>query len=253
MTAASTARRLPGRFAAMVAYAVRVCVPARRRAVLAVPGVVAVLFGLLTRAIEDEPVAEVFAAVTSGGLFGLVLPLACLVVGDGVLGADVRAGTFALTWLSPAPFSTIAVARWLGGWLVALAALVPAMALAALVAGVPDAVVPLLVAIVPATAAYIGLFVFIGAATRRAALWSLGVVLLGERLLGTALAGIAQISPYWLARNVYADVGPDAGDFVRGGMPGGAGAVARLALLTAVTVALASWRVRHLRLSGKED
>ena len=37
------------------------------------------------------------------GLFGLVLPLTCLVIGDAVLGADLRAGTFAFTWLSPAP------------------------------------------------------------------------------------------------------------------------------------------------------
>ena len=50
------------------------------------------------------------------GLFGLVVPLTCLVIGDAVLGADLRAGTFAFTWLSPVRFHTIAIARWLGGW-----------------------------------------------------------------------------------------------------------------------------------------
>ena len=63
-----------------------------------------------------------------------------------------------------------------------------------------------------AAGAYIALFVLIGAAVQRAALWSLAIVLLGERLLGDALAGIAQLSPQWLARTAYAGLGPDADD-----------------------------------------
>ena len=39
-------------------------------------------------------------------------------------------------------------------------------------------------------------------------MWSLAVVFLVERLLGTALSGIAQLSPMWLGRAVYADFGP---------------------------------------------
>jgi hypothetical protein len=131
--------------------------------------------------------------------------------------------------------------------------LVPAHVLAALVAGVPEAIGPLVLATVVGAAAYIGLFVFIGATVRRAALWSLGIVLLGERLLGEALSGIAQLSPQWEARQVYAVLGPGAEDeLLRDGLPSGWGAVVRLTVLTVLWVVLATWRVRKLKLA-KED
>ena len=226
----------------------------RRWFILALPAVAAILFGLLARAIDLPTPEERLAVIAGEALFALVMPLACLVVGDAVLGAEVRSGTFSLTWLSPVPFVQIVVARWLAGWALACAVLLPAHAAAALVAGVPEAVGPLLLATAAGAAAYIGLFVFIGATVRRAALWSLGIVLLGERLLGAALSGIAQLSPQWEARQVYAVLGPGAEDeLLREGIPSGWGAVVRLAVITVVTVALATWRVRKLKLTGKED
>lgn len=250
--AATAGRPLPGPFVAAVTYAVRVCVPPRRWALLVLPVVVAGLFGLLARAVEDPTAGERLATVGEG-LFGLVLPFACLVVGDAVLGAEVRSGTFALTWLSPAPFATIVAARWLAGWAVASAALTPAMALAAVVAGVPGAVAPLVGATVAAAGAYVAVFVLIGVVFQRAALWSLAFVLLLERLLGAALDGLAQLSPQWLARTAYGELGPDAEDLLRGGVPEGTAALVRLAIIAAVALALAQWRVRHLRLAGAAD
>jgi hypothetical protein len=121
------------------------------------------------------------------------------------------------------------------------------MALSALIAGVPEAVVPIALATVAGTAAYLALFVLLGVAFRRAVWWSLAVVLLGERLLGSVLPGIAQFSPQWLATMVYAGLGPVAGELEREGMPAGGAAVGRLALLTVVFVLLAVWRMRRLR------
>jgi hypothetical protein len=176
-----------------------------------------------------------------------------LVVGDAVLGAEVRAGTFGLTWLSPVRFSTIVLARWSAGWLVAAGALAPALALSAAIAGVPEAVAPIVLAAVAGSAAYLALFVFIGATFRRAAWWSLAIVLLGERLLGAVLAGIAQLSPQWLATMVYAGLAPEGGTLERSGMPVGGSAVARLALLTVVFVGLAVWRIRRLRIASSVE
>ena len=252
MTAPAAERALPGPFAAAFVYALRVCVPPKRAALLALPCVGAVLFGLLARAIDEPTAAYRFSAV-AGALFGLILPLACLVVGDAVLGAEVRAGTFGLTWLSPVRFPTIVLARWSAGWLIAAGALVPAMALSALIAGVPEAVGPIALATVAGTAAYLALFVLIGAAFKRAAWWSLAIVLLGERLLGGVLPGIAQFSPQWLATMVYAGLGPSTGELERAGMPTGVAAVGRLALLTVVFVLLAVWRIRRLRLAGSVE
>jgi hypothetical protein len=230
-------------------YALRICVPPKRAALLALPCAGALLFGLLARTIDEPTPAARFTTI-SGALFGLILPLACLVVGDAVLGAEVRAETFGLTWLSPVRFSTIVLARWSAGWLVAAGALVPALALSAAIAGVPGAVVPIALAAVAGTAAYLALFVFIGATFRRAAWWSLGFVLLGERLLGGVLTGIAQLSPQWLTTMVYAGLGPRAHELERAGMPTGGAAVGRLVLLTVVFVLLAVRRIRRLRLAG---
>jgi hypothetical protein len=252
VSASTTQRALPGPFVALLVYAVRICVPPKRAALLALPCAGALLFGLLAHAIDDPTAAGRFNTV-SGALFGLILPLACLVVGDAVLGAEVRAGTFGLTWLSPVPFSRIVVARWTAGWLVAAGALTPAMALSAAIAGVPDAVGPMALATIAGTAAYLALFVFIGAATRRAAWWSLGIVLLGERLLGAVLTGIAQLSPQWLATMVYAGLAPGGDTLEREGMPTGGEAVVRLAILTVVFVLLAVWRIRRLRPTGNVE
>jgi hypothetical protein len=249
VTVSATERTLPGPFVAAFAYALRVCVPPKRAALLALPCVGALLFGLLARTIDDPTPVGRFNTV-SGALFGLILPLACLVVGDAVLGAEVRAGTFGLTWLSPVRFSTIVVARWSAGWVIAAGVLTPAMVLSAAIAGVPDVVGPIAVATIAGTAAYLALFVLLGAAFRRAVWWSLAIVLLGERLLGSVLPGIAQFSPQWLATMVYAGLAPGADVLEREGMPTGGAAVGRLALLTVVFVLLAVNRLRRLRLSG---
>lgn len=249
MSAPAIERALPRPFAAAFVYALRVCVPPKRAVLLALPCAGALLFGFLARTV-DEPTSAARFNTIGGALFGLILPLVCLVVGDAVLGAEVRAGTFGLTWLSPVRFSTIVLARWSAGWLVAAGALVPALALSAVIAGVPEAVAPIALATVAGTAAYLALFVFIGATFRRAAWWSLAIVLLGERLLGGVLTGIAQLSPQWLATMVYAGLGPNADGLERAGMPIGGAAVGRLALLTVVFVLLAVRQIRRLRLTG---
>lgn len=249
-------RSLPSPFAAIVGYTLRSCLPARRRWILVVTCLGALAFGLLTPLIDAEAgvtTDEAFAIVAEQGLFGLILPLTCLVIGDAVMGADIRAGTFPLTWLSPVPLPLIAVGRWLGGWIVALLTTVPALTLAVLVAGVPDAgeaAAAMALAAATGSAAYIGLFVMIGAVVRRSAVWSLAVVFMGERLLGTSLSGIAQLSPLWEAQQVYAGLGPGGDELVRDGTPQGWAGVVRLALILVVTLAVASRRLRRLTPTG---
>jgi hypothetical protein len=248
------ARPLPRPFVALVGYTLRACLPARRWWGVLLPCLGAVLFGWLTT-VADTTTERAFAFVAEQGLFGLVLPLTCLVIGDAVLGADLRAGTFAFTWLSPVGFPTIVVARWLGGWLVALVTLVPALVLATLVAGVPEGAGPMALAAATGAAAYLGLFVMLGVAARRSAVWALAVVFLGERLLGGVLSGIAQISPMWEAQQVYAGLADDARGWrlLRDGTPNGWAAVVRLAAILVVTLVVASWRIAHLRPTGGDE
>jgi ABC-2 type transport system permease protein len=233
-------------------YALRACLPPRRRLGLLLPALGAVLFGLLAHVITGATRDEAFAAVASAGLFAIVLPIGCLVIGDAVLGAELRTGTLHFTLLSPIPRWTIVVGRWLAGSLTASVTLAVACALAAVVAGVPDQAPSIALAVAVGSAAYVALFIMLGCITRRAVVWSLAVVVLGERLLGAALDGIAQLSPGWLSRAAFAGL-TGADELVRDGVPSGWAAVWRLAAVTAVCLAVASRRLSNLRVSSRSD
>ena len=237
----------------IVAYTLRSTLPGRRWLGALVPAATAVLFGLLATTLPDTAEGA-YAGVAANALFTLVLPVTCLVIGDAVLGAEVRSGTFPFTWMSPVPTWVIALGRWIGGTLAAAGSLAVAFALSAVVAGVPDAAGPVAVGGAFGAAAYVAVFIAIGCITRRAAVWSLAFVFLVERLLGTALTGIAQWSPMWEARAVFVDfasAAPD--DLVRDGIPAGAGALVRLAVITAVGLLVARRRLGRLRLAGAAD
>jgi hypothetical protein len=238
----------------VVAYTLRACLPARRWLGVLLPCAGALLFGWLALALTNVTDEKAFAEIARNGLFGLILPLACLVIGDAVLGADARAGTFQLTWLSPVEFGTIAVGRWLGGWLVALVTVVPAFALAPVIAGVPEAAGPMALSAVFGSAAYIALFLLLGVLVKRSTIWSLAIVLVGERLVGAELSGIGQISPMWEAHQVLVGMWKAGGHYIaRDSMPTGWGSVARLILITVVCLGVATWRLGRMRpLSGDD-
>src|SRR5215218_6209841 len=160
------------RFGAIVRYTLQSCVPPRRWAAVLLPCAGALLFGLLTLAV-DETADRAFANIAAEAIFSLVMPIAALVIGDSVMGAEVRAGTFHFTWLSPTPTWQIVLGRWLGGSLVALLTIAPACALAAVIAGSPDSVVPAFVAALVGSTTYVAVFIAIGCITRRTAVWSL--------------------------------------------------------------------------------
>lgn len=233
-------------------YALRACLPAKRRLGLLFPALGAVLFGLLAHAVDLDSAAERFAAVASAGIFSIVLPIGCLVIGDAVLGGDVRNGTLHFTWLSPIPRWTIVVGRWLAGTLTAAAVLGVAGAAAAIVAGVPEHAPAMALSIAAGSAAYVAVFVAFGAVARRAVVWSLAFVVLIERLLGAALDGIAQLSPGWLARAAFGGLA-DATDLVRSGVPSGGAALTRLVVVTVLALVLASWRLGQLHLAGRSE
>lgn len=254
MNARTAPRAAAHPFPALVGYTLRACLPAKRWWGVLLPCLGAVLFGWMATRFPDPPDVA-FGSVARAGIFALVVPITCLVIGDAVLGADVRAGTFALTWLSPVPFRTIVLGRWLGGWLIALATIVPATALATVAAGVPRTAGAMALATASGSAAYMGLFLLIGVVTRRSTVWGLVVVFLGERMLGGALSAIAQISPLWETEQVYVGLAAEPGmaELLRPGTPSGWEAVGRLAVIAVVTLVVATWRMRSLSPVGADD
>ncbi len=249
----SRATASPRSLMALVSFTVRSSLPARRLGALVFPCVGMAVFGLLARAVDDPP-AVAFARVAVVGIFGIAVPVAALIIGDAVLGAEIRSGTFHFTWLAPVPAWAIVVARWVGGSAIALVTVVPSAAVAAVVAGAPEDVVAVGAGAAAGSVAYVALFIAIGALTRRSVVWSLAIVFFVERLLGSALTGIAQLSPTWESRAVFLDWAQDVpSELVRRGIPAGGAAVGRLAILSAVLLVAASWRLGHLRLSGASD
>ena len=249
----ATVLRSPWRFGAIVTYTLRSCIGPKRWLGCLLPCAGALLFGLLAQTMAEPP-GEAFARVAADGIFGLVLPIAALVIGDAVLGAEVRAGTFHFTWLTPTPLSQIVLGRWLGGCIVALVTIVPACALAAVIADDSASAGPAAIAAFAGAVAYIAIFVAIGCIARRAAVWSLAFVFLVERLLGSALTGIAEWSPTWESRAVFVDFIEDPPkSLIREGIPAGTGALVRLGLITVVALAVAWWRLSHMQVSGASD
>jgi ABC-type transport system involved in multi-copper enzyme maturation permease subunit len=254
MTATSVAVRRPrSSLLAIVSYTLRSCIPPRRWAALLGTCVGMLLFGALSHAVNRRP-EWAFAVVSAEGILGLTVPIAALVVGDAILGAEVRAGTFHFTWLTPTPVWQIVLGRWIGGSIVVVAVVAPTVALAAVVADAPGLIGPIVLAASVEAVSYLAFFIAIGCITRRAAVWSLAFVFLVERLLGAALTGIAQLSPTWESRAILTGLMDDAPvRLYREGIPDAWSAVGRLALITIVVLALAAWRMRHLRLAGAAD
>ncbi len=241
------------RLLAIFIYTWQSCFPPKRWAAILMPCAGALLFGLLARVVRSSP-DRGFAFVAAEGIFGLVMPIAALVIGDSVLGAEIRAGSFHFTWLSPAPTWQIVLGRWVGGSTVALVTIAPAAALAAFVAGSPSSAWPAFAAAAVGSVAYVAVFIAIGCLTRRTAVWSLAFVFLFERLLGAALTGIAQLSPTWESRAIFVGLLDNPPSRLqRDGIPEGGAAVLRLLVISLIVLLIANWRMRHIRLSGAAD
>ena len=248
-----TAARQRSRFIAILIYTLQSCFPRKRWMAVLVPCAGALLFGLLAHAV-DETAQRAFATVAADGIFGLAMPIAALVIGDSVLGAEVRAGTFHFTWLSPTPTWQIVLGRWAGGSIVALVTIAPSAAFAAIVAGSPESAGAAFVAAAIGSASYVAVFIAIACLTRRTAVWSLAFVFLVERLLGAALTGIAQLSPTWQSRAIFLGYLDDVPSrIVREGIPEGGAAVVRLSIVTIVVLLVAMWRMGHMRFAGASD
>jgi ABC-2 type transport system permease protein len=111
----------------------------RRRSLLmlagaALPILIGALFAI--NASGDDPTPERFAAngLLAGLVTNAVLPIVALVFGTAVLGAEIEEGTAVYLLSKPISRATIIVSKLLVAWLATVVIVVPAAAIAAVVA-----------------------------------------------------------------------------------------------------------------------
>ncbi len=194
MTATTASRARPV-LPALVGYTLRSCLPGRRWVGALIPAAASLLFGAHRLDHRRHGRAAPSRPWRRNALFGLVMPVTCLVIGDAVLGAEVRSGRSASRGCPP---SRPGRSPWAAGWAASLAAagtLAVAFALAAVVAGAPEVADAVAIAAAFGAQAYVAVFLAIGCITKRAAVWSLAFVFLVERLLGAGAGGHRPAQP----------------------------------------------------------
>ena len=145
-----------------------------------------------------------FANIAAEGIFCLVMPIAALVIGDSVLGAEVRAGHVPLH-VAVADPDLADRARSLAGRLDRR----PRHDRAGRARSPPSSPAPRRAAGPAFLAAAVGSVSYVAAVHRHRLPHPAhrgvvaGVVFLVERLLGAALTGIAQLSPTWESRAIF--------------------------------------------------
>jgi ABC-2 type transport system permease protein len=166
----------------------------RRRFLLLLP-LPLLVFGLavLAQSLGAKPENWVPPVVVSLGL-NVVLPVVALIVGTGVLGAEIDDGTLAHILAKPLPRSQIVLSKLVVAVLVtAVTICVPLLAVA-YVAHAPSLGVGLVVGGLIGSAAYCSLFVALSLVTRWPVVVGLAYVLLWENLLGNFLSGTKVLS-----------------------------------------------------------
>ncbi len=167
----------------------------RRRFLLLLPLPI-ILIGLtaLAHGLRPQDAIEWARPILDGFGFGVLLPLIALIVGTGVLGAEIDDGTIVHILTKPLPRTQIVLAKLL----VAVAITAVASAVPMFVAGViADSVrlgLGLALACTVASFGYCALFVLLSLLTRRPVLLGLVYVLIWEGLLGNLLSGTRALS-----------------------------------------------------------
>ena len=220
----------------------------RRRFLLLLP-LPLLLVGLtvLAHGLDPNP-SEWGGPVVAGLGFAVVLPMIALVLGTGVLGAEIDDGTIVHVLATPVPRRDIVLAK-----LAVAAGITTAVGAAAMF--VTGAIVEsarfglgLAVACAVASIAYSALFLALSLVTRRPVLLGLLYVLIWEGLLGNLLTGSRALSIQQYAVTIAAHITPGSVLHARLSLPV---AVVMSAAFAVGGTLLAIDRLRSFRLTGE--
>jgi ABC-2 type transport system permease protein len=168
----------------------------RRRAVLLVilPVILLLLAALVRWASDGEVESSVFLAGDFG--MGTLLPLMCLLIGTGVIGAEIDDGSIVYLLAKPVPRRTILMSKLTVGWAAALVLAVLPIVAAVQIAGDEGGRLTLALGTAAALAAvaYTAVFVALSVISRSAVVIGLLYALLWEGVLGGYVPGIRNVS-----------------------------------------------------------
>lgn len=168
----------------------------RRRALLLVvlPALLLVLAGIIRWASQADVFATV--ALTDDFALGTLMPLMCLLIGTGVIGAEIDDGSIVYLLAKPLPRRTILLSKLVVAWGAALAFAVLPLVAAIEIAGDEGGRLGLAYGVTATLAAlaYTSIFVALSVVTRNAVIIGLLYALLWETVLAGYVPGIREIS-----------------------------------------------------------
>lgn len=168
----------------------------RRRFLLLLPLPLLVIgLAVLCRALNpDQPATDWGAPVLQGLGLNVVMPLMALIIGTGVLGAEIDDGTITHILAKPLPRSQIIISKLVVAVLVTAVTVAPALGIAGLITGDSSVGVGIAVGACVGSLAYSGLFVALSLVTKRPVLLGLLYLLIWEGILTNVLQGTRNLS-----------------------------------------------------------
>lgn len=219
----------------------------RRRAVLLVIlPVILLLLAVLFRWASDGHVKSTVLLASNFGL-GTLLPLMCLLIGTGVIGAEIDDGSIVYLLAKPMPRRTILMSKLTVGWAAALVLAVLPIVAAVQIAGDEGGQLTLALGTAAALAAiaYTAVFVALSVISRSAVVIGLLYALLWEGVLGGYVPGIRNVSiRQWALASAEEILGGRATGW---GVTSAVSLPSAIALLVVVTVAAVVLGVRRLQ------
>jgi ABC-2 type transport system permease protein len=200
----------------IAALTVRATLGRRRAFLFAIPAVILIALTLVLRATKNGPDVLWPDRVLGDFGFSVLLPLTALIVGTGVLGAEIDDGSAIHLLATPVRRQTIVLTKWaVAAAVTALFAAVPELVAGLLAPHSGGLAVALFVGALVGSVVYSAVFLLASVLTTRAIAYGLLYVLIWEGLLSNAVGGarILSIAHYCLgiANYIHPDVNLNAG------------------------------------------
>lgn len=192
---------------------------------------------------SDDPSIDQAAAVIANLGFAVVVPVVCLVFAGGAIGDLREDKTLVYLWLRPMKRWPVVVGAALAALSIAAPIVIPTVVIAAALTGVGGGLVgATFLATLVGLVAYTSIFTMLGVWLQRHIVWGLAYILIWEGFIALGGPGVAQFAIRTYTRSIIVD---RTGADLAGADFSTLTAVVVPLVVSAVALALASWRLSH--------